>query len=66
MRAPGKVAYRELESDAELEFALYLADRLGLTLAQVHDMPYSEFILWSRYHARRKQERELAQLRAGG
>lgn len=65
MRAPGKAAYADLENDPDLEFSLYLADRLGKTLKEIGDMPHAEYMLWSRYWARRWQERELAAQRMG-
>jgi hypothetical protein len=45
-------------------FAYFLADRLGLTVGQVHAMPDEELIGWASYHKVRQQAEELAMKRA--
>lgn len=46
-------------SDVDM-FAFYLADRLGKTLAELDDMPGSEYLAWSSYHKVLRQQEELA------
>lgn len=59
---PGKAAWRSLEDDPELEFEFFLAQKLGMTVARLRaEMDNGEFVYWSRYYARRAQERELAE-----
>lgn len=63
---PGKAAYLELENDPDLEFEFFLADRLHMTVARMREeMTYSELVLWSRYHARVAQAKELEAKKAG-
>lgn len=62
---PGKAAYLALENDADLEFEFYLADRLGLVVEEMRArMSNHEFVLWSRFHARRAQAKQLANMQA--
>jgi hypothetical protein len=46
-------------SDVDM-FAFYLADRLGKTLAELDDMPCSEYTAWSSYHKVKTQQENLA------
>lgn len=46
-------------------FSYFLADRLGLTLAQVEGMPAQEYMGWVSYHKVRVQAEELAMKRRG-
>jgi hypothetical protein len=66
VREPGKETWLLLEDDPELEFELFLGEKLGRTLGEIRQLPSSEFLLWSRYYARRAQEKELERLKAGG
>ena len=45
-------------------FDYYLADRLGRTVAELADMPHTEYLGWQSYHKVRQQADELAVLRA--
>jgi hypothetical protein len=47
------------DSDTDM-FAFFLADRLGKTLAELDDMPASEYIAWSSYHKVKAQQEDLA------
>ena len=59
-RAPGKAAYLELDDDPDLEFTYFLADKLGLLVADLEErMPNAEFVMWSRYYAREGQRRQV-------
>jgi allophanate hydrolase subunit 2 len=63
---PGKAAYVRLENDADLEFEFMLAEKLGRTVAELRaTLDNAEFVLWSRFYARRNQQAELARLMAG-
>jgi hypothetical protein len=46
-------------------FSYFLADRLGLTVAQVEAMPAREYMGWVSYHKVRAQAEELAMKRRG-
>lgn len=47
-------------------FEMYLADRLGLTVAALRSsMDQLEYLAWSRYHALLAQQQELALKSAG-
>jgi hypothetical protein len=59
-REPGKAAYLELENDADLNFAFFLAKELRMTVATLTaTMSNAEWVLWTRYYARLAQDREL-------
>lgn len=56
-----------MEASPTLEFELYLAQKLGMTLGRMRDqMSSEEFLLWGVFYARDAQRRELARLKAGG
>ena len=57
---PTKAAWLKLENEPGLEFEFYLADRLGMTIGQLRQMPNDEFMLWGMYHSRKAQRQELA------
>lgn len=60
MRVPGKAAYRALDGDDDLEFEFYLAEKLGLIVADMRArMPQAEFVLWTRYYARLNQRQQV-------
>jgi hypothetical protein len=64
---PGKAAYLALENDQELEFEFYIAQKLGRTVAELRStMRHDEFVLWTRFYARKAQQEELAARMAGG
>lgn len=57
---PGKAAYRELDADDDLNFTYFLADKLGLMVADLEArMSNSEFVMWSRWHAIQGQRRQV-------
>lgn len=50
-----------METNPDLEFEFYLADRLGRTVAELRDsVGNDEFVAWWIYFARLAQRRELA------
>lgn len=52
------------DGDGELRFEFFLADRLGMTVAELRErISALEMLQWSRYHAVLQQERELAEAR---
>jgi hypothetical protein len=55
----GKQAWLDLESDPELEFQFMLAAKLSRTRAELLAIDHDEYVLWTRYYARRAAEREL-------
>ena len=64
---PTKAAYKTFETNPEVEFEFYLAQKLGLTVGRLRaEMSNDEFASWGVYYARLAQEQELAQLQAGG
>ncbi|HEX6579218.1 MAG TPA: hypothetical protein VF082_12710 [Jiangellaceae bacterium] len=51
-----------METDPEIEWEYYLADRLGMTVARLREqMSAEEFLRWQVYHGRRAQRMALAQ-----
>lgn len=52
------------ESDVDL-FSFFLADRLKMSLAQIEDMPHSEYLAWSSFHKVKQQQEDLARKVAG-
>jgi len=63
---PGKAAYLAFESDPDLEFEYVLAEKLGRTVAELRaTIANAEFVMWSRYYARKHQREELARMMAG-
>lgn len=63
---PGKAAYLRLENEPGLEFEFYLAQKLSRTVAELRGMGNDEFVLWTRFYARKAQADELERLKAGG
>lgn len=62
---PGKAAYLALENDADLEYEFFLASKLGMVVTDMRErMSQAEFVLWSRYHAREAQQRQLSDRRS--
>ena len=67
MRTLGRPPTKALESDPELEFEFYLASKLGMIVGEMRArMTNAEFVLWSRFYARKAQAEELERLKAGG
>lgn len=62
---PGKAAYRAFETDSDLEFEFFLAQKLSMTVARLREeMPNDEYLRWNIYYARKAQREELANQRA--
>jgi hypothetical protein len=58
---PGKAAYLALDGDPDLEFEFFLASKLGVMVADLRErMSMSEYVMWTRYYARKAQRDELA------
>lgn len=49
-----------METDPTTEFEFYLAQKLGKTVAELHQMDNDEFVGWSVYYGRKAQRAELA------
>jgi hypothetical protein len=55
-----------LENEPDLEFEFYLAEKLSRTVAELRDtLSNAEYVLWTRFYARKAQAEELERLRAG-
>lgn len=64
---PGKAAYLRLETEPDLEFEFYLAQKLSMTVGEMRArMGNDEFVMWTRFFARKAQAEELERLKAGG
>lgn len=58
---PPKAAYKRFEADPDSEFAFFLAEKLGRTVAELEAaVGNDEFVRWSIYYARKAQRQELA------
>lgn len=58
---PGKAVYKDFEADEDLEFSFYLADRLKMTVEEMHErMTNLEFLQWKVFHSRKAQREQLA------
>lgn len=56
-----KAAYLELESNSELEFEHFLAERLRMTVARLREeMSNEEMLRWSVYYSRKAQLAQVA------
>lgn len=56
-----------METNPETEFEFFLAQKLGMTVAQMRRaMTDAEFARWSIYYQRLAQKQELERLKAGG
>ncbi len=56
-----------METDPELEFEFYLAQKLGMTVARLRqEMPQAEFVQWHAYYARKAQREELEAAKVKG
>lgn len=56
--------YLELETNPDLLFELFLAEKLGLTVGRLRsEMSNEEFLMWNVYYARQSQQAELEQLK---
>ena len=56
--------YKQLETEPDLLFELFLAEKLGLTVGRLRaEMSNEEFLLWNTYYARQSQLVELEQLK---
>jgi len=54
-----------LETSPDLEFSFYLAQKLGLTVGELHaKISNHEFIGWSVYYGRLAQRQEIAAAQA--
>lgn len=57
---PPKATYMAMETNPELEFEFYLAQKLGRTVAELRQMSQAEFVGWGIYYGRKAQREELA------
>lgn len=49
-----------LETDPSFNFDFFLAEKLRMSLGQVRQMAYADWLAWSVYFGREAQRRELA------
>jgi hypothetical protein len=55
-----------MENDPDLEFEMYLATKLGMTVARMRrEMAADEYTRWGVYFARQAQRAELTRLQQG-
>lgn len=54
-----------MESNPSIEFDHFLAQKLGRTVAELHEMGQHEYLSWSIYYARIAQREELAAAKRG-
>lgn len=57
---PPKAAYMTMETNPELEFEFYLAQKLSRTVAELRQMSQTEWIGWCVFYGRKAQREELA------
>lgn len=63
---PTRPPFKEFEANPELEFRYLLAQKLGMTVAEMaHRMSNDEYVHWQIYYARKAQREELERLKAG-
>jgi hypothetical protein len=56
-----------METDPDLEFEMFLAAKLGMTVARMRrEMASDEYTRWGVYFARKAQRQELARLQQAG
>ncbi len=64
---PTKVIYELMETDPAIEFDHYLAEKLGMPVAEMRRrVSNAEWMSWNVFYSRRNQRRELANAQAGG
>jgi hypothetical protein len=62
---PRKAAWLEFQTNPELEFEFFLAQKLGKTVAELQTMSGDEFMRWAIFYGRKRQREELALQKAG-
>jgi hypothetical protein len=56
-----------METNPDLEFEMFLATKLGMTVARMRrELAADEYMRWGVYFARKAQREELARLQRGG
>lgn len=55
-----------MEADPAVEFDYYLAEKLGKTLTEIHDISSLEYAGWITYFNRKAQKQELQRLMNAG
>lgn len=64
---PIKAAYLRFETEPELEFEFFLAQKLGMTVVRLRaEMDQMEFLEWGIFYARKAQRQELEMSKAKG
>lgn len=59
-----KATYLEMEANPEIEFEFFLAQKLGMTVAEMRRrIGQDEFVGWKTYYNRKAQRLELARAR---
>lgn len=54
-----------METDPELEFEYFLAEKLGRTIAELREMDAAEFVGWGIYYGRKAQRQQLELAKTG-
>jgi len=54
-----------METNPELEFEFYLAEKLGRTVAELRQMDQAEFTGWSVYYGRKAQRQQIEMAKTG-
>jgi len=54
-----------METNPDLEFEFFLAQKLGKSVAELRMMSQAEFTGWSVYYARKAQREELSRSKRG-
>jgi hypothetical protein len=52
------------QTDDDFHFDYFLAEKLHLTIGQVHAMPQEEWLNWAMYFTRKSQARDLEMRRS--
>lgn len=55
-----------METNPELEFEFYLAEKLSRTVAELREMDQAEYVGWTVYYGRKAQRQQLELTKTGG
>lgn len=53
-----------MESNPSIEFDYFLAQKLGRTVAELHEMSHTEYVGWTVYYGRLAQRQEIDQAKS--
>lgn len=64
-RAPRKALWLKMETNPEVEFEFFLAEKLGRTVGELRRvLSQDEYLHWAVYYSRKAQRRELQAIHA--